>query len=398
MNDRLLRSIAIVLGTLSAGLAVASVALIVLSPSTVSIEDWGFPGYDAAFALVFAAVGLLVTTRRPGNVIGWLFLVAAMTSGLQTVSASYASYAIGAGGAGVGLARWITEWIWIPSLGTIILALLLFPNGLPASPRWRAPLVALVPVTAVATLLWAIAPVTTNVSDHDLNPLGLPEEHPLRTASLLSLFVLAAWFVGAAVSLWSRMRRGNAIERQQIKWIAYATALLGPAFAAGAATSVVPVDFAVEKASQVLAIGAVLFIPIAAAIAVLRHRLYDIDLLIKRTLVYGATSAAIAVCFFLGVVALQPFLRPITSGSELTVAASTLLSFGLFQPVRRRVQDAVDRRFDRSRYDAARTLESFADRLRDEVDLDTLRADLVDAVNRTMGPAHASVWLRERGR
>jgi hypothetical protein len=143
---------------------------------------------------------------------------------------------------------------------------------------------------------------------------------------------------------------------------------------------------------------AVLGVPVATGIAILRHRLYDIDLLINRTLVYGATSAAIGATFFGGIIALQTLLRPLTAGSELSVAISTLASFALFQPIRRRVQGTVDRRFDRSRYDAGRTLEVFADRLRDEVDLDALRDDLLGAVRQTMAPTHASLWLRERAR
>jgi hypothetical protein len=139
-------------------------------------------------------------------------------------------------------------------------------------------------------------------------------------------------------------------------------------------------------------------VPVWLAVAILRHRLYDIDLLIKRTVVYGATTAAIGATFFLGLVALQAVLRPITSGSDLAVAAATLLSFALFQPIRRQIQDAVDQRFDRSRYDAARTLDVFADRLRDEVDLDALGANLLAAVTQTMAPAHTSLWLREPAR
>jgi hypothetical protein len=139
-------------------------------------------------------------------------------------------------------------------------------------------------------------------------------------------------------------------------------------------------------------------VPVWLAIAILRHRLYDIDLLIKRTVVYGATTAAIGATFFLGLVALQSVLRPITNGSDLAVAAATLVSFALFQPLRRVVQNAVDRRFDRSRYDAARTLDLFADRLRDEVDLDALRSHLIGSVQQTMAPTHTSLWLREVAR
>jgi hypothetical protein len=180
-----------------------------------------------------------------------------------------------------------------------------------------------------------------------------------------------------------------------LKWVAYSAGLL-------AAFSPILIAAAAAHDSRLLVpssiLGGVLFlgVPLSIGIAILRYRLFDIDLLINRTLVYGATTAAIALTFWVGIVALQALLRPLTSGSELAVAASTLMSFALFQPVRRRVQDAVDRRFNRSRYDAARTLDAFADRLRDEVNLDALRSDLLDAVEETMAPASMSLWLRER--
>jgi hypothetical protein len=164
------------------------------------------------------------------------------------------------------------------------------------------------------------------------------------------------------------------------------------------AAGVLPLFAYLAGLGQLIAILAMDLIPISVAIAILRYRLYDIDLLIKRTLVYGATTAALAGTFWLGILALQRLLSPVTSGSEVAIAASTLVSLALFQPVRRRVQDAVDRRFDRSRYSAARTVDGFADRLRDEVNLDELRADLLGAVQLTMAPAHASLWLRERTR
>ena len=141
-----------------------------------------------------------------------------------------------------------------------------------------------------------------------------------------------------------------------------------------------------------------MLIPLAVGVAILRYRLYDIDLLIKRTVVYGATTAALAGTFWLGILALQRLLSPVTSGSEVAIAASTLMSLALFQPVRRRVEDAVDRRFDRSRYSASRTIDVFADQLRDEVDLAAVRANLLSTVSATMAPAHASLWLRERPR
>ena len=199
---------------------------------------------------------------------------------------------------------------------------------------------------------------------------------------------------------------GNPKHRRQMRWaiFGFIAAFSGFLLALGfgglsqsGALSVEVAPLALVGAFGVL-YASLASIPVWLAIAILRHRLYDVDLLIKRTVVYGATSAAIAATFFLGIVALQPVLRPLTSGSELATAASTLVSFALFQPIRRRIQEAVNRRFDRSRYDAARTLDAFADRLRDEVDLDALRAHLLGSVRQTMAPSHASLWLRERAR
>jgi hypothetical protein len=209
-------------------------------------------------------------------------------------------------------------------------------------------------------------------------------------ALAVSVTVFLVTMIASATSLWYRARRAGSVERQQLKLLAYAAGIVTVTIVAVVSLGV-PLLISAEIITYAL-----LAIPIAVAIAILRYRLYDIDLLIKRTVVYGATTAAIAATFFLGIVALQGALRPLTSGSELAVAVSTLFSFALFQPIRRRVQDAVDRRFDRSRYDAARTVDAFAEELRDEVDLDSLSADLLAAVSRTMSPAHAGLWLRKR--
>ncbi|MGH2451965.1 MAG: hypothetical protein ACRDGE_12005 [Candidatus Limnocylindria bacterium] len=381
------RTLALLAGSLTLALAAASLALIATDPGLLLLPpDWGVAGFDAAFAIVFAAVGLLVTTRRPGNLVGWLLLLAGLLSGIQTITASYADHASALGAAPYGaLAAWITGWIWIPAVGVIALTLLVFPNGRPASPGWAAVIVALIPVTAVVTVLWAVA-----------TP-GAPE-HPLRELAGLSTLLLAAGFLAAAVSLGARMRRGGAVERQQIKWIAYAAALVGPALGLSIVTTLGSTDFAVAKATQVLAIVTVLFIPIAAAIAILRYRLYDIDLLINRTLVYGALTATLGAAYVGSVLLLQTVLRPFTADNEIAVAVSTLAVVALFQPLRRRIQGAVDRRFYRSRYDAARTLDAFAERLRDEVDLDQLRSELAGVVAETMRPRYVGVWLREQRR
>jgi hypothetical protein len=192
-----------------------------------------------------------------------------------------------------------------------------------------------------------------------------------------------------------RFRRSHWVERLQIKWFLYAVGVVVLAFA-----TLFPLAFVGNVISSDMFFFTFMFtftlIPLSIGVAILRYRLYDIDHLINRTLVYGVTTGAIGLTFFGGVVVLAALLRPFISGSEVAVAVSTLVSFALFQPLRSRIQDAVDRRFYRSRYDAARTLDAFSVRLRDEVDLDAVRANLIDAVHHTVQPAHASVWLRAR--
>jgi hypothetical protein len=205
--------------------------------------------------------------------------------------------------------------------------------------------------------------------------------------ALALIFPLLFGVLAAAIARW---RRSTGIERQQLELFVYVDCLI--------ALSLVLSASGLPGPWGLLSDVALLGLPIAIAVAVFRYRLYDIDVLINRTLVYGVTTGVIAAAFFGGIVLLQTLLRPFTTGSEIAVAASTLLTVALFQPLRSRVQQTVDRRFWRSRYDAARTLDMFAEELRDEVDLDAVRAHLLGAVSQTMSPAHASLWLRERAR
>jgi hypothetical protein len=402
---RSLRSLAALAAVVSFVLSATSVALIAMTPEIDFFDGWGFRGYDVAFAVVFVTVGLLVTIRRPDNVIGWLFVASGLLSGVQTVADSYAEYAVINGEPGGPEAFWFSSWIWLPAVGLIAVTLMLFPTGRPQSPRWRAIVLAMIPVTLVVTLLWAIAPPSDDSGEvvrASINavpdPLGLGPDHPLRTVAGMSILLLTAGLVAAAVSLWTRMRLGDAVQRQQIKWVLYAAALVGPALASSVFTTIFAMDVGIAKATQLLGIAAVLLVPIAATVAILRYRLYDIDLLINRTLVYGTVSAILGGSYVLGVVLFQSILRPFTAGSELAIAVSTLLVAALFQPVRASVQGAVDRRFYRARYDAARTLDAFSDRLRGDLDLDSVRTDLVAVLNETVRPAHASVWLRQTER
>ncbi|MEK6207943.1 MAG: hypothetical protein AABM32_09905 [Chloroflexota bacterium] len=361
--------------------------------------------------LVYVVVGLVLTLRLPRHPVGWLLLGAGTLFQLSVAASGYswAAFIRWPGMLPLGEVALLIAFAWIPALGSLFLAITLFPTGRPPSRRWQLP----VALVVIANALMVAASLTTQefpIRESFFGEGGAPPSAPLTVANPLAIDGTLATLLGYAISspfayfvyltpvaaVFVRFRTAAGPERQQLKWFAYTSSILVLFFVVA---NVVPGLFSflplLVPLASVVALG---LVPISVAIAILRYRLYDIDLLIKRTLVYGATSAAIAVTFFLGVVALQRALTPLTSGSELSVAAATLLSFALFQPIRRRVQDAVNRRFDRSRYDAARTVDAFADQLRDEVNLDELRADLLGAVQLTMAPAHASLWLREGAR
>jgi hypothetical protein len=288
------------------------------------------------------------------------------------------------------------SWLWLPTTGLIPTFLfLVFPDGRLPSPRWRP--VAFYAAFALGSFVATVAllPGPLSGTPSVRNPVSpFPGAIGLDQV-LLPLFAL--FFVAVVLSIAAlvlRFRRSRGVERLQMKWIAYASGLY--AVAVFLDSTVLYKPFA--KPFEIIDVLMINAIPLAAGVAIFRYRLYDIDLLINRTLVYGLTTAAIGAAFLGGIVVLQTVLRPLTGGSELAVAASTLACFALFQPLRIRMQRFVDRRFSRSRYDAVRTLEAFGDRLRDEVDLDAVCTDLVDAVRNTVQPAHASVWLRARDR
>ncbi len=323
--------------------------------------------------IAFVALGAVVARRLPRHPVAWCFLWVGLVIELFFTFLSYANYGlITAPGRvpGAEAARSLTGWFWpLPSTG-LWLAVLLFPDGRPPSARWWA----------VAWL--AVGAVVVNIVG---DALGLTETH-------LSGLMFTVFFVGAPLlavaSMIVRFRRSRGVERLQLKWFAYSAAMgLTVSTVVGAS----PITNPIVSAAGVVS---VLFIPVGAALAILRYRLYDIELVIERTLVYGAVTVTLGATYVATVVVLQGLLRPLTGGSEVAVALSTLLVVALFQPIRRRAQDAVDRRFYRARYDAARTVNAFVTRLRDEVELDSVRADLLEVVNSTVHPAHASIWLR----
>jgi hypothetical protein len=348
---------------------------------------------DVLFSLCFAPVGLVILSKHPKNRIGWVALGLGVTAGAIAMLIDL-SRAFGGRASRPGLDLGLLSDIgWLVTIALLGWFLLLFPTGHLPSPRWHPVAWALGLWPPLFLVVVVLAPVSMQGGEAVANPfvrIGGPVGDSLNLALTVLTFMLLPLLGGVALASITRFLRSREVERQQLKWVAYSAGLIVVTLLVSAIWP--------GRAADVMSNLSLLALPIAVAIAILRYRLYDIDLLINRTVVYGATSAAIAATFFAGIVALQGLLRPLTSGSEIAVAASTLVSFTLFQPIRRWVQGAIDQRFDRTRYDAARTLDAFTDDLRDEVDLDALRSDLLGAVSRTMSPAHASLWLREHRR
>src|SRR5437762_117787 len=343
--------------------------------------------------VAFGLLGALIVTRRPENRLGWVFTAIAFVHSLGYLAAAIAGVLIYRGPtpepAGVLLAWafiWAANLHYVPS-GTFVF--LLFPDGHLPSRRWRLVVVLTFASMAGLAIATAMLPGPLLVFTDVQNPFGVDGPLPLALAGG-SFLIGGGCGVASVASLFVRYRGAAGVERQQIKWFLY-----GGALAIATLPVIVGLGVPITSATYIVS-GATIVIAAAAAVAIFRYHLYDIDLLINRTLVYGVTTGGLALAFFALVVALQTVLRAFTGGSELAVAGSTLGSVALFQPIRQRAQTAVDRRFYRSRYDAGRTVDDFSVRLRDEVDIEAVRAGLLEAVGKTMRPTHASVWLRER--
>ena len=353
-------------------------------------------------ALTFSTVGALVAFRRRENPIGWLLLGTGMLYATEAFAGNYSTYAFstdqGSLPGGVA-AAWLTSWVWILGGSLIPFVFLFFPDGRLPSPRWR-PLAWLVLVNAaLAVAPYAFAPGPLEDFPREspvINPIGIE-----GSAGILGLFAQVSNFLlvpitlGMILAFYIRFRRAQGEERQQIKWVAYAVVLFTAVIIV---VSVWP-SLDTSLLGSVLFLAAFLAIPSAMALAILKYRLYDIDVVINRTLVYGALTVTLALVYFGSVALLQGILGALTGqDSQLAIVASTLAIAALFGPLRRRVQDFVDRRFYRKKYDVARTLETFSMRLRDEVDLENLTGELVAVVEQTIQPAHMSLWLREPDR
>ena len=338
--------------------------------------------------LGFAFVGALVASRRPENPIGWIFCGGAVAFGLSGLGEAYGVYTLfaepGALLGGGRTAAWFSVWVWVlGGVPLIILFPLLFPNGRLLSPRWR--IVAVAAFAAIAFLVVGsmFAPGPMEDLPEVENPYGIGgvAGDVFDAFGALGWLLIVSSLIASATSLVLRFRRSRGIERQQLKWVA-------------AAGVVLVVSFLSWEVWEGMAPLGILTMVVAAGIAILRYRLYDIDVVINRTLVYGALTATLALAYLGSVLLLQLALRPLTESSNLAIAAATLGVAALFRPARSRIQAAVDRRFYRQKYDAQRTLEAFSARLRDQVDLGALNSELSAVVRETLQPAHVSLWLK----
>jgi len=342
----------------------------------------------------FAVVGALVVAKRPANPIGWILATVAFMVAVFPAGDSYAAYVMSTRGqpdAFAVLGAWVQSWYWYLLITLVFVYLpLLFPDGRLPSRRWLWVAVPPGIGTLAIVVLGALTDTLTgqNVRYRIENPIGIEGLAPVEQLPVFGALgvLLGIGILGAVASVVVRFRRSQGTERQQMKWFLYPASFLWMFFV---------IDYLPGIVGNLFFAAVVIGQPTAIGIAVLRHRLYEIDILINRTLVYGSLTVLLAAIYFGGVVGLQAVVRSLTGqGSTLAVVASTLAIAALFSPLRRRVQGFVDRSFYRRKYDAAKTLEDFSSRLREETDLDVLSNDVVGVVSTTMQPAHVSLWLR----
>jgi len=377
-------------------LTAIGLAFVASNGGTAEANTLGSPAFDTVFSVIYLAfpvVGALIAARQPRNAIGWVFLATGLGKGLDYALLGYATRALDEepgslpGGAFAGL---IADLTWVPSLlGGTALLFLLFPDGRLLSPRWRPALWLAAAVTLAYMVGTMLKPGPLYYFPAVENALGV-EEIGSITGRLAdgSGFVAIPLILAAVASLVARFRRSRGQERQQLKWLAYAATLL--ALSAPVQPLLDDLELAGLAISDVVFGLLICLLPVAVGVAILRHRLYDVDVVINRTLVYGALTATLAGTY-LGLVLL---ISLAIGQSDVAIAGSTLAVAALVRPARVRIQALVDRRFYRRRYDAALTLEAFGGRLRDELDLEALGGDLRSVVRETVQPAHVSLWLR----
>jgi hypothetical protein len=389
---------------LSLALGIAANVLLGTVPTERLPKEDRLDAIDVLFSLgfvVYATVGALIAARHPRNAVGWLFCAFGVlypAVGLLWSYAIHGLYATDDGLPGQDAAAWVFAWLGEAVFMLVVLLLLLFPHGRFLTRRWRRVGVAAIATAALLALAIAFDPGPLYTAEDFANPFGIEAAGgALEVVREIAAVAITGLLLLAGVSLILRFRRAAAREREQVKWFAAGTALavvLVAVFSTLELTTETDRGL-MEVVTSVLALLSLSVIPISAGIAILRSRLYDIDLVIRRTVVYGALTATLAGAYVGSVLLLQVVLSP---DSGLAIAGSTLAVAALFRPLRTRIQAFVDRRFFRSRYDAARTLEAFGARVRGEVELEALGTDLRGVVAETMQPTHVSLWLREAAR
>ena len=397
MNRRTRAWLAWSLWALSLALTALSLLLLILNLSHPDVPVYSFWAENVLFSIGYSTVGAVIVPRMSQeNPIGWLFCAIGLLWAVIHLIGEYAIYTLLAepGSLPAGeIASWVYTWPWVLGLGLIVFLSLLFPNGRLPSARWRwfARISALLTLVGMALAAFSPGPIVVGLPAIH-NPLGiegLPNAY--KSVQVLMLVLIAI----SVVSLLLRRVYARGVERQQTKWFTYAAAVA----ASGAILKFIisdPLDLVwIGGVGYALVLIGLAGMPIAMGIAITRYRLYEIDLLINRTLVYGSLTAMLVALYVVGIVVLQRiFVTLAGQQSTLAVVASTLLIAALSNPLRRRIQSFVDRRFYRSKYDARKTLEAFSAKLRDETDLEALNNDLVGVVRETMQPAHVSLWLR----
>jgi hypothetical protein len=418
MSARVASWLAWSLAGVSVAMFLASAALYVLARSAQSPSNW--VSVDTVSGLLsfvpflaFPIVGALIASRRPHNPIGWICLADGFLWMFIDMTDYYSIYGVASPGSvpfPVAIGTLGNQWLWVPTVGLLgIYLLLLFPDGRLPSTRWRPLAWFSGAVIVLLSVTEGLAPGPLENQRGVRNPFGLEEYPWLADAVWIILPLLPLCIFASAVSLIVRYQRSTGEVRQQIKWIAfvasfagllYLSAMVSPFIFApemlggGGSLPPLPLWFELLFSVAVLSFAGV---PVAIGFAVLRYRLYEIDTLINRTLVYGALTSSLALVYFGGVAITQTIFRAFTAQEQqpqLAIVISTLVIAALFNPLRRRIQGFIDRRFYRRKYDAAKTLEAFSTKLRDETDLDALSDDLVGVVRETMQPAHVSLWLR----
>jgi hypothetical protein len=415
MSPRAASWLAWSLAALSVAMFVVSIVLFVLArsaqvPSSLGASRTVIDLLVFAPFLAFPLVGALISSRRPHNPIGWICLADGLLFMLLGMIDLYGVYGLAKPGSVPFpvVIYALSQWLWVPTVGLLVIYLaLLFPDGRLPSRRWR-PLAWFSGVVIVlVSVAEGLAPVALPELGRVRNPFGLEGQAWVADATNAILVVFLVCILASAVSLILRYRRSRGEERQQIKWIAFAALFVGLVFVTAMVSGLIAFVFAPESWGSAntppfwfeLLFSVVLLsfggVPIAVGIAILRYRLYNIDVLINRTLVYGSLTAMLVALYFGGIVALQRVFVVLTGEkSTLAVVASTLAIAALFNPLRRRTQGFIDRRFYRRKYNARKTLEVFSARLRDEIDLEALNTELVGVVRETMQPAYVSLWLR----